>query len=46
MRADLEAATRHPAEARLWYQRFLDLWSKADPELKPLLDRVRKSISP
>ena len=44
LRADLELATGHAAEARKWYQRLLDLWGKADPELQPVLAAVRKKL--
>ena len=43
LRADLAAATGNRAEARTWYDKVLDLWSTADPELQPVVERVRKS---
>lgn len=45
LRADLAAALGHRDEARLWYQRFLDFWAKADPDFQPLVARVRKSLA-
>ena len=45
LRADLEAARGHRGEARVWYQRFLDLWSRPDPEFKPIVDRARKALA-
>ena len=44
LRADLELATENGAEARKWYQRLLDLWGKADPELQPVVAAVRKKL--
>ena len=44
LRADLELATENAAEARKWYQRLLDLWGKADPELQPVVAAVRKKL--
>jgi TolB-like protein len=41
LRADLAAALGKNAEARIWYGRFLQLWSNADPEFAPLMARVR-----
>jgi tetratricopeptide (TPR) repeat protein len=45
LRADLAAALGFKAEARLWYQRYLDLWAKADAPAAPVLDRVRKALA-
>ena len=45
LRADLAAALGYKQEARVWYQRFLDLWAKADPQAAPVLDRVRKALA-
>ena len=45
LRADLAAALGFKDEARLWYQRYLDLWAKADPQATPVLDRVRKALA-
>jgi hypothetical protein len=42
LRADLAAALGQRDEAREWYRRFLDLWSTADPEFRPIVDRARK----
>lgn len=41
MRADLAAAAGQAAEARTWYDRVLDLWSDADAEVRPDVDRMR-----
>jgi hypothetical protein len=41
LRADLATALGKKAEGRLWYARFLQLWSNADPEFAPLMARVR-----
>ena len=43
MRADLAAGLGIKDEGRLWYDRFLSLWSEAEPEFRPLVERVRKS---
>lgn len=45
LRADLEAALGHPAEARVWYQRFLAFWSRPDPEFNPVVERARRALS-
>lgn len=45
LRADLAAAAGQKAEARLWYQRFVDLWSKAAPELQPTVERARQAMA-
>jgi hypothetical protein len=45
MRADLAAAAGQRDEARVWYKRFVDLWSKASPEVQPLVERARKSYA-
>ena len=44
MRADLEAAAGDRKTARIWYQRFIDLWSTADPELMPVVERERREM--
>jgi hypothetical protein len=44
MRADLAAALGYKDEAKLWYTRFLDFWSKAEPEFEPLVQRVRMAL--
>ena len=42
MRADLAAAAAGSRdEARTWYDRVLDLWANADPELQPEVARIR-----
>ena len=40
-RAELAAALGFPEEARTWYARVLDLWAEADPELQPIVARIR-----
>jgi tetratricopeptide (TPR) repeat protein/TolB-like protein len=45
LRADLAAAAGQRDEARTWYKRFIDLWSNAAPDLKPLVERARKSLA-
>jgi hypothetical protein len=40
-RAELAAALGFRDEARVWYQRFLELWVKPDPEFQPAVARVR-----
>lgn len=45
LRADLAAALGKTDEARTWYKRWLNLWSRAEPEFQPLVDRVRKSYA-
>lgn len=45
LRADLAAGLGFRDEARLWYQRYLDLWAKADPQAAPVLERVRKALA-
>ena len=45
MRADLAARTGHRDEARLWYGRVLDLWADADPDLAPVVTRIRGSLA-
>ena len=41
LRADLAAAAGSTAEARYWYDRVIDLWSTADAELQPEVERLR-----
>jgi hypothetical protein len=43
LRADLAAGLGFNAEARLWYDRFLGLWDKADPQFQPVVERARKA---
>ena len=43
LRADLEVAKGRPEDAKIWYDKLLDLWSTADPEFQPLVARVRKA---
>ena len=45
LRADLAAATGQTDEARTWYQRFIDAWSTAVPELQPTVERARQSLA-
>lgn len=45
LRADLAAATGRADEARTWYQRFIDVWSTAVPELQPTVDRAKQSLA-
>jgi TolB-like protein len=40
-RAELEAAIGSRDEARVWYDRVLDLWAEADAELQPAIARIR-----
>lgn len=44
LRADLAAALGSAAEARIWYERVLDLWSEADAELQPTVQRIRTAL--
>lgn len=44
-RADLEIALGTRVEARKWYARVADLWADADPELQPILKRVRAALA-
>jgi len=41
LRADLAAAAGSREEARLWYDRVIDLWANADEEMQPELHRMR-----
>jgi TolB-like protein len=41
LRADLAAALHRTEEARLWYGRFVALWSGADAEFQPIVARAR-----
>ena len=43
LRADLAAAKGNSAEAKIWYDKLLDLWSTADAEFQPVAERVRKA---
>ncbi|MEO8335418.1 MAG: hypothetical protein ABI664_10615 [bacterium] len=43
LRADLEAAKGSHAQAKIWYDKLLDLWSAADPEFQPVVERVRQA---
>lgn len=45
MRADLAAGQGYRDEARKWYARVLDLWGDADPELAPVVKRIRTSLA-
>jgi tetratricopeptide (TPR) repeat protein len=44
-RGDLAARLGYPAEARLWYERFLSIFGAADAEFKPEVDRVRTAVA-
>ncbi len=37
--------TRDPAKAIEYYNRFVDLWADADPELQPVVQEVRRRIA-
>jgi tetratricopeptide (TPR) repeat protein len=41
LRAELAARAGDPATARRWARDVLTLWSNADPELQPMITRVR-----
>ena len=41
LRADLAAARGQRDEARVWYDRFIEIWSTAGPELRPVVERAR-----
>ena len=43
LRADLAAAKGSSSEAKIWYDKVLDLWSAADAEFQPVVERVRKA---
>ena len=43
LRADLEVAKGRPADAKIWYDKLLNLWSTADAEFQPTVERVRKA---
>lgn len=45
LRADLEAAVGNRAQARHWYQRFIALWSRPDPEFNPIVARARRALA-
>jgi tetratricopeptide (TPR) repeat protein/TolB-like protein len=45
LRADLASAIGQTQEARVWYQRFIDTWSTAVPELQPTVERARQSLA-
>lgn len=45
LRADLAAATGLKDEAREFYRRFIDAFTFASPELKPLVDRARQALA-
>ena len=45
LRADLALAAGQRDEARTWYRRVLDLWSHADPELQPVVTRIRTALA-
>ena len=43
LRADLEVATGRPEDAKVRYDKLLDLWSTADAEFQPMVERVKKT---
>ena len=43
LRADLEVAMGRPEDAKIWYDKLLDLWSTADVEFQSMVERVRKA---
>ena len=43
LRADLEVAKGRPEDAKIWYDKLLDLWSTADVEFQSMVERVRKA---
>ena len=43
LRADLAAARGHRDEARVWYDRFIEMWSTAVPELQSVVQRARRA---
>ena len=43
LRADLEVAKGRPEVAKIWYDKLLSLWSTADAEFLPVVERVRKA---
>ena len=43
LRADLAGARGHRDEARVWYDRFIDMWSTAVPELQAVVRRARQA---
>ena len=45
LRADLAFAAGKRDEARVWYRRVLDLWSQADPEMQPTVDRIKAALA-
>lgn len=42
---ELYDARQDVPKAREYYQRFVDLWKNADPELQPRVDQVRKRLA-
>jgi hypothetical protein len=45
LRADLAAARGMREEARVWYQRFIDLWKNGNPEVQPVVERARRAYA-
>jgi TolB-like protein len=45
LRADLARGLGFRDEARVWYKRFIDLWSTAVPELQPIVARARQAYA-
>ena len=42
---ELHEAEGHLGKATIYYERFIDLWKDADPELQPKLAEVRKRLA-
>jgi tetratricopeptide (TPR) repeat protein len=45
IRADLAASKGNSDEASEWYGKVVSLWSNADPELQPVVARIRASLT-
>ncbi|HEY4101821.1 MAG TPA: protein kinase [Gemmatimonadales bacterium] len=42
---ELYRASNDPVRARLYLDRFIDLWKSADPELQPMVRRAREALA-